>query len=276
MRLILSGGAGSGKSTTVRALVRMRRERKRMWVRKARCAEKDKRLHVQHCCVLSAPTGTASFQMKNGATTAHRAWGVPIGFCGKLSRTGNAFKRLQAVTRYADIGIFDEFSMLGRAFVGKILFRVRDAQLKRTPQWWLAGMDALFAGHLAQAAQIGDEPLYQPGRYKGKGLNKPPDNYRGEKEGHKSLAELVEDARLFLSEFDDVAMLRNTHRVDDSGDPSWSPEVKAQYKQRADRFLEVTRKMADLEWTRGDHAWLAQRNKRALLASPDGRAMYAR
>ena len=179
MRLILSGGAGSGKSTTVRALVRMRRERKRMWVRKARCAEKDKRLHVQHCCVLSAPTGTASFQMKNGATTAHRAWGVPIGFCGKLSRTGNAFKRLQAVTRYADIGIFDEFSMLGRAFVGKILFRVRDAQLKRTPQWWLAGMDALFEGHLAQAAPIGDEPLYQPGRYKGKGLNKPPDNFRG-------------------------------------------------------------------------------------------------
>ena len=118
------------------------------------------------------------------------------------------------------IGIFDEFSMLGRAFIGKILFRVRDAQLKPTPQWWLAGMDALFAGHLAQAAPICDEPLYQPGRYKG--LNKPPDNYRGRKEGHKSLAELVEDARLFLSEFDDVAMLRNTHR--DVTDPAPSSQ----------------------------------------------------
>ena len=75
LRLILSGGAGSGKSTTVRAMVRAQRERK---TRQLGGADKVARnavfkKHVKMSCVLAAPTGTASFQMKYGATTAHRA-----------------------------------------------------------------------------------------------------------------------------------------------------------------------------------------------------------
>ena len=84
LRLILSGGAGSGKSTAVRAIVRRTRERK---VRRLGGASKVSancvfKKHVKMSCVLAAPTGTASFQFKYGATTAHRAWGVPIGFRG--------------------------------------------------------------------------------------------------------------------------------------------------------------------------------------------------
>ncbi len=79
LRLVLSGGAGSGKSTTVRAIVRAQRERKTRTLGGARAVRRDgKQQQVKLSCVLSAPTGTASFQMKYGATTAHRAWGVPI------------------------------------------------------------------------------------------------------------------------------------------------------------------------------------------------------
>ena len=60
----------------------------------------------------------------------------------------------------------------------------------------LGGLDVILAGHLAQAAPIGDDPLYKPGAYKGKGLNKFWGNYRGTEP--KTLADFVSDASLFL------------------------------------------------------------------------------
>ena len=114
--------------------------------------------------------------------------------------------------------------MLGRAFVGKILFRARDADA--TPSGLsIGGLDVILAGHLAQAAPIGDDPVYKPGAYRGKGLNKPPDNYSGPEP--KTVTDFVNDARLFPQEFDDVALLLNTHRVDEEGDAS-AVEVAAQ------------------------------------------------
>ena len=166
LRLILTGGAGSGKSTTVRALVRARRERTSRRLAGVR-GVKQRQQQLKSTCVLSAPTGTASFQMKYGATTAHRAWSVPVGFCAPLKRDGKAFERLQGMLRDADLAIFDEFSMLGKAFVGKLLFRVEDAQPEHTTES-LFGLDAILAGHLAQAAPIGDDPVYKEGLYKGK------------------------------------------------------------------------------------------------------------
>ena len=196
LRLVLTGGAGSGKSTTVRALVRAQRERTTRRLGGAQAVLRDgKRKHVKMSCVLSAPTGTASFQMKYGATTAHRAWGVPIGFCGYLKRENPAFERLRELLGVADLGVFDEYSMLGKAFLGKILFRAREAE-DPPSGLSLGGLDVILAGHLAQAAPIGDDPLYKPGAYKGKGLNKPPDSYKGAEP--KTLAEFVSDARLFL------------------------------------------------------------------------------
>ena len=138
----------------------------------------------------------------------------------------------------------------------------------------LAGLDVVLAGHLAQAAPIGDDPLYKPGRYQGKGVNKPPDNYRGP--APKTLAEFVDTARLFLAEFEDVALLLNTHRVDEDGDKSWSAGRRERYRLDAQRFLAVTRRMADLEWTREDWRWLSTRNARSLLTTEEGRAVYER
>ena len=73
VRLMITGAAGTGKSSTIRAIV---------------CARRRglKGLARRQACLLAAPTGCASFQMKNGATTIHRAFGVPISFCGPTSR----------------------------------------------------------------------------------------------------------------------------------------------------------------------------------------------
>ena len=134
------------------------------------------------------------------------------------------------------------------------MYRAEDTQTReekrRAAERSLAGLDVVLSGHLAQAAPIGDDPVYKPGRYQGKGINKPPDNYHGP--ASKTLAEFVDTARLFLAEFEDVALLLNTHRVDEDGDKSWSVERRERYRLDAQRFLAVTRRMADLEWTRGD------------------------
>ena len=109
--------------------------------------------------------------MKYGATTAHRAWGLQPGFCGWQRRDGgkdSAYERLKERLSAADLAVFDEFSMLGLAFIGKSLFRARDAQPEDT-RGSLFGLDEIKAGHLAQAAPIGDYPVYNSGPYTGNG-----------------------------------------------------------------------------------------------------------
>ena len=75
-RLILTGTAGTGKSLVIRSFVNDRRR-------------KAKRGSRNRVCLLAAPTSCASFQMKNGATTVHRAFGVPARkFCGPTGKKG--------------------------------------------------------------------------------------------------------------------------------------------------------------------------------------------
>lgn len=67
-RVICAGTAGSGKTHTVRGIIKRRRQR-------ARNAGKTGE-EVRGCCSLAAPTGSAAFQMKFGAATAHRTYAV--------------------------------------------------------------------------------------------------------------------------------------------------------------------------------------------------------
>jgi hypothetical protein len=169
----------------------------------------------------------------------------------------------------ADLAAFNEFSMLGQAFICKILFRAKDAQPDAT-RGSLFGLGAILAGHLAQAAPIGDDPVYKNDSYTGKGLHKPTGDYTGPPP--PSYESFVQDARLFLDEFEDVALLLETHRVDEEGGKSWSAERLAQYQRDTKRFLEVTRRVADVEWTRKDWHSLARRNASALFATAEGGA----
>ena len=93
LRLFLLGSAGTGKSRTVRSFVGACRDavraegeastqRLRMRgadAQKLQKAAEDVEERVRNACQLAAPTGCASFQLKFGASTLHRIFGVPGG-----------------------------------------------------------------------------------------------------------------------------------------------------------------------------------------------------
>ena len=153
LRLMLLGSAGTGKSRTVRSFVFSKRRRVRqgfdLELEQKRLAddrerestggdakaaaeldarEKFVRERVKNACQLAAPTGCASFQMKFGASTLHRVFGIPVGYLGPWQgRHQN--KRYQATRVRLNQGkvfVIDEVSMLGRGFLGKIQFRIED------------------------------------------------------------------------------------------------------------------------------------------------------
>ena len=104
LRLIMTGTAGTGKSRTIKAMVKARSFKRVVGKFGAKSSGRP--------CLLAAPTGCASFQLKNGATTVHRAFGVPVGFCGRAKNKNTvAFARRQTRLRCARIFIIDEFSM---------------------------------------------------------------------------------------------------------------------------------------------------------------------
>ena len=76
-RLFLTGGAGSGKTRTVRAFVQAYQD-------VVRARGSDQR-DVDNCCKLAAPTGCASFHLKGGASTCHRLFGARESSCGKVT-----------------------------------------------------------------------------------------------------------------------------------------------------------------------------------------------
>ena len=69
-----------------------------------------------------------------------------------------AFCRRQERLRNAGIFIIDEFSMVGRQMLGKILYKVREC-LPGVATF--GGKDVALAGDLKQATPIGDEPMFR-------------------------------------------------------------------------------------------------------------------
>ena len=111
----MTGGAGTGKSRTIRAFVGRAQ---------AVVGEKRGAAHSGEACILAAPTGCASFQMKFGACTIHRAFSVPVGYCGPLAEGGAALARLQTLLKAAVLAVLDELSMVGRQLLGKVCYLV--------------------------------------------------------------------------------------------------------------------------------------------------------
>ena len=58
--------------------------------------------------------------MKFGACTLHRAFSVPVGYCGPLAAGGAALLRLQNALKAAVLSVLDELSMVGRQMLGKV------------------------------------------------------------------------------------------------------------------------------------------------------------
>ena len=169
--MILTGPAGTGKSRTVRACVAARGKRARL----AGGGEDD----GHRASLLAAPTGCASFQLKFGATTLHRAFGVPVGYCGPWTvnqKQQERYKKMRQRLQQAELFVLDEMSMVGRGMMGKIAFKVENtlgSEVARSGGDHMAGKDVVLAGDPKQAPPIGDDPLYRNGMYTGKGQNKP-------------------------------------------------------------------------------------------------------
>ena len=82
---------------------------------------------LRHVCLLAAPTGCASFQLKFGASTLHRIFGIPVGYCGPWkNRTDGRYRKMRVRMEQSRLFVLDELSMIGRTMLGKIEFKVRD------------------------------------------------------------------------------------------------------------------------------------------------------
>ena len=262
LRVIMTGTAGTGKSTTIRACVKARR----------RGVPPAQRKGV---CLLAAPTGCASFHIKNGATTIHRAYGVPIHFCGPSShktKISDHFLKRKRRLQAAKCLIIDESSMMGRQMVGKMDFKSREAleHDERAVPWqsW-GGKDLMLSGDFKQIPPIGDEPLFRYGAYRGKGLNKPKKGQAPP--GTPTVEQLTSRGELLREEFEDVVILREVHRVQ-RADACQDDAAAAHYAAEADRFLDVVGGMANCTWTAEDYAWLSKRQQSSLSRTPEGRA----
>ena len=103
VRCFLIGTAGTGKSHTVQSFVRTKRElvkRKLESEVDPRLLQSDLRIQeriksaVRDAVPLGAPTVCASFQLRFGASTLHRLFGVSIGYCGpSANRTSEKYKK---------------------------------------------------------------------------------------------------------------------------------------------------------------------------------------
>ena len=107
-------------------------------------------------CLLGAPTGTASFQIKAGASTLHRLFSIPIHQflpirdAGKLAKLARSYK---AATLFG----LDEFSMIGRQMLGKMSDRVDQVigtEIDEGVLKSMGGKDVMLSGDVDQAAPI--------------------------------------------------------------------------------------------------------------------------
>jgi len=234
---------------------------------------------VRNACLLAAPTGCASFQLKFGASTLHRIFGIPVGYCGPWNnRADGRYLKMKTRMDQARLFVMDEMSMVGRQMLGKIEFKVRDtlrtAARDLGEDATLAGRDTVLAGDPKQANPIGDDPLYREGDYSGKGQNKPRGSDRTPSDAWTS-HKLVRMGMLVRNSFEDAVLLRQVHRYVEAS-AEIPEEKREEYRQAAKEFLSVTRGMADCTWTQAEHAWLSRRNRTLLQQTPEGRAELKR
>ena len=111
--------------------------------------------------------------------------------------------------------------------------------------------------------------MWREGEYRGRGQNKP-EGSEGTPLGAKSTKELVRLGMMTRNTFQDVAILREVHRVRDPG-ADVPEERRESYRNDAAEFLHVTKAMADCTWTPEERAWLARRNRSVLQMTPEGR-----
>jgi hypothetical protein len=137
----------------------------------------------------------------------------------------------------------------------------------------MGGKDMMLAGDPKQAKAVADEALHKDGAYKKEGGNRPRDKngrVKAQAADVPELAELVGRGVALRQEFDDVVILQTRHRLVSAADAGVRDSEKEAFDAAGLKFKDVTQRLSDLSWTREDWAWLAERNRSALLAKPGG------
>ena len=150
LRTWLGGSAGSGKSTTLRTVVR----HMRLLFQKA---------GVEATVELTAYTGVAAFNIGFGAKTACSSFRVFPNSQWKNELSGDAFRQLEEQWRNVVLLIVDEISFIGRAFFARMHFRLQQAKRRffseaaLDPHGYTFGDIArILVGDFGQLEPIGD------------------------------------------------------------------------------------------------------------------------
>ena len=245
LRLLLLGTAGTGKTFAVQTLLHhlhvVLRER-----------------HLPSSTVrVAAPTGSAAFNMRWGATTVHRLihWFRPPHF-SDLPAGSEALLRFQEAWKNTALLVLDEISMIGRQMMGRIECRLRQSgQGRDTTPDVLGGLSCVCVGDPAQCEAIFDQQIYD--------VN--PRVPRADASHVDGTARLSNLGLEVFSSFTAVIVLRTPQRVNllsPVGRDLTPPEQD--YNSRAERFLDVLHRLRDLTWTPEDYYWLCKRKKSAV------------
>ena len=242
LRLFLLGTAGTGKTRAIHTLLQNLQ---------------DELANFGLPCDFirpAAPTGSAAFNMRFGATTIHRLihWFAPKSFL-RLLPGSPALERLQTNLANTRLVLFDEVFMVGRQFMGKIDDRLKQAKAGRPhSNASLGGLSCVCVGDPAQCEAMRDQQLYDVTPHK------------RTQDGETNEAARFSNVGLSVyNEFEDVIILKNVHRIRKI-DGDQMTDTDQAYNERATDFMNMLHKLRDLRWTLKDYYWLVQRKRSSL------------
>ena len=248
MRLLLLGTAGLGKPRAVQTLLQEIR-------RTLAAADLPAEIDPEAFVLVGAPTGTAAFNVRFNATTVHRLikWFTPSHFSSVSNP--DQLHALQEHLRNTYLLVLDEVSMIGRQMMGRIDDRLAQARAGKNPaEYTLGGASCVAVGDPAQCEALFDQQLYDVTTHKDTSTH--PD---------QQSVQLSNRGLDIYTDFPKVILLTKAHRLAKIDTPQ--TDADHAFNERADRFVQVLRRLRDIEWTCEDYYWLCKRKRSQLTLS---------
>ena len=198
LRTWLCGSAGSGKSTTLKAVVHH--------IRLLFQQEE-----IDATVELTAYTGVAAFNIGFGAKTCCSSFGISGTGAWQKELKGDAARRLEEQWRSVVLLIVDEISFIGRAFFARMHFRLQQGRSRHFSERGLppgrhtfGDVSVILVGDFGQLEPIDDISMV--------------DSETSRQSLHKNMQHLwnhIRQGRYLLEEFQEDFMLNHIHRSKD-------------------------------------------------------------